>query len=229
MGEKGIRVISKVSDGILTVFLSLVVFVGIYIIIDAKYVYSQAQKYQLHNQKPEVITEETLKEISGNAIAWITIDDTPIDYPILQSGNNMEYLSKGPDGNYSMAGSIFLDCRNKPDFSDSYNLVYGHHMPDGLMFGALDAFADPSYFASHRSGTLYLKGESVGFKTSAYLVVRADLPEIFEIDGRKDLLQFLSDKAKQFDPDSLTGHLLALTTCTEQGDLNREVLLLSLN
>ncbi len=228
MEDRGIRIANKILDGILTVFFCLVISVGFYIMIDAKQVYLQAEQYQLSHRKPELPAEEVLKEISGNAIGRITIDDTPVDYPVLQSDNNLEYLSKDPDGNYSMAGSIFLDFRNKPDFTDPYNIIYGHHMPDGLMFGALDAFADPSYFASHRRGTLFLKGRELAFYTSAFLIVRADIPEIFEPGYQRDFSQFLSEHALQFDPGSLTGHFLALTTCTEQGDSNREVLLISL-
>ncbi|MBR1845920.1 MAG: class B sortase, partial [Oscillospiraceae bacterium] len=63
----------------------------------------------------------------------------------MQGETNGKYLNTDPYGEYSLSGSIFLDSRNAGDFSDSYSLVYGHHMADGMMFGALDAFFDEGY------------------------------------------------------------------------------------
>lgn len=42
-------------------------------------------------------------------VAWLTIDDTKIDYPVMQGKDNTEYLNKDPYGDYALAGSIFLD------------------------------------------------------------------------------------------------------------------------
>ena len=71
----------------------------------------------------EDITEETLREISGYAVAWLTVDDTKIDYPLCQCDDNKFFLNHDPQGNYSLAGSIFLDFRNNPDFTDRYTWV----------------------------------------------------------------------------------------------------------
>ena len=49
-----------------------------------------------------------------------------------------------------------MDSRNSRDFSDSYCLLYGHHMDNGAMFGDVAEFVDEEYFDTHRTGTLYL-------------------------------------------------------------------------
>lgn len=227
--QKVLKVANRIFDFLLLLIFLSAAGVGVYIMIDSRSVYQGAKDYkELRNYLPEKeVSEEVLKEISGDAIAWITINESPIDYPILQSDNNMDYLSKDPEGNYSMAGSIFLDFRNRADFSDPYNIVYGHHMPNKLMFGALDDFSDPGYFEEHREGVLNLPDRNITFRTAAFLVVPAGSEEIFEPDSGIDLASFLAQRASIFYPEDLTARLAALTTCAED-DRFREVLILSL-
>ena len=64
-------------------------------------------------------------------------DELGINYPILYSGDNQKYLRTDLHGNSHIAGCIFLEGLNKSDFSDYYNIIYGHNMNDGSMFGSL--------------------------------------------------------------------------------------------
>ena len=71
-------------------------------------------------------------------------------------------LHAGKDvyGNFALSGSIFLSSANQPDFTDPYNLIYGHHMSNGAMFGDVVEFTDEAYFTAHETGTLYLPEET---------------------------------------------------------------------
>ena len=100
-------------------------------------------------------TLSELQKINPDVCAWITIDDTNIDYPVVQGVDDMEYINKNIYGEFEMSGSIFLSYMNNRDFSDSYNLLYGHHMSNGAMFGNVAKFMDTEYFKSHQTGTLY--------------------------------------------------------------------------
>ena len=55
--------------------------------------------------------------INKDVAGWITIDDTHIDYPVVQGKDDMEYINKDVYGEFSLSGSIFLSCMNKKDFS----------------------------------------------------------------------------------------------------------------
>lgn len=62
-----------------------------------------------------------IKSFAGSikdVIGWIDIYNTNIDYPIVKGADNQEYLNKTVKGEFSTAGSIFLDSSNSPDFSD---------------------------------------------------------------------------------------------------------------
>jgi len=97
-----------------------------------------------------------LMKINPDVCGWITIDDTNIDYPLMQGKDNLEYVEKDIYGEFSFSGAIFLDYRNKVDFSDSYNLLYGHHMTKGAMFSDVGEFVETDFFEQHRTGTLFL-------------------------------------------------------------------------
>lgn len=126
-----------------------------YYIYDSYYVYNHVVDNDIKNYKPshEIIENSS---INDDMVAWITIYDTNIDFPVMQATNNLKYLNTDPYGNYSLSGSIFLDCRNDPTFKDEYSIIYGHHMEYGKMFGALDKFFEEDYFKSHNTGELII-------------------------------------------------------------------------
>ena len=70
-------------------------------------------------------------------VGWIKIDGTTIDYPIMKTTNNEYYLKKDIYNNYEQCGSIFLDYKNSPNFTDKNIVIYGHHIKKGIMFADL--------------------------------------------------------------------------------------------
>ena len=66
---------------------------------------------------------EELIALNPDTRAWLTIDDTHIDYPVVQGEDDMEYINTDVFGEFALSGSIFLSCLNSPDFSDHYNLI----------------------------------------------------------------------------------------------------------
>jgi sortase B len=135
-------------------------------------VYNGAGNSSLLKYKPGSTGEAEEGELLDSYVAWLTLNDTSIDYPVMQGIDNVEFLNKDPFGNYSLSGSLFLDSRCSSDFSDSYNLIYGHHMEYGVMFGALDKFLDESYFDSHDFGNLVVGDCTYLF--SIFAVVESD-------------------------------------------------------
>lgn len=97
---------------------------------------------------------QTLNNAYPDAIGWLYIPDTAINYPIMQSDDNDYYLSHAYDGSYLKAGSVFLDHRCENRFMNPINIVYGHNMRNGSMFAGVVNFADPAYLDSHRYGWL---------------------------------------------------------------------------
>lgn len=199
---------------------------GIYIIADTVGVYADAGAEHVQSYKPDILNAETLGKISGNCVAWLEIDDTKIDYPIMQGTDNTEYLNRDPYGNYSLSGSIFMDYRNASDFTDEYSLVYGHHMTAGLMFGAFDNYTNEEYFRKHLTGKLTVGDKE--YKLFVYAFFRCDTSdsEVFNTSyPQEERLAFFKEKA-WFSNGSLEGkRVLALTTCKTPGATDRSILM----
>ena len=203
-----------------------VLICGIYIIVDTIGVYADAGAGKIKAQKPAVITDEELKKISGNCVAWLELDGTDMDFPIMQSGNNTDYLNKDPYGNYSLAGSIFLDFRNSPDFTDEYSLVYGHHMSAGLMFGAMDRYTEKDYFKDHLAGKLTAGDKEYRLHVYAFLRCDAADSEVFNTYyPMEDRIRLFKEKAGYTDVSVDGKKIVALTTCKAPGATDRSVLI----
>ena len=82
-------------------------------------------------------------------------------------------------------------------------------MASGLMFGALDAFADPDYFDKHRTGVVMTSYGIVRFRTVAFLLTTTECDEIFNTDTDTVYPDFFSDNANIYKPEDMTDHLLA--------------------
>ena len=111
---------------------------------------------------PDVLDEyKTLYEKNKKLIGWLKIDDTLIDYPVMQTSDNEYYLDHNYNQEYDKNGSLFLDC-DCSAYPQSTNLIiYGHHMKSGQMFGELQKYAKESYAQKHSTiqfDTIYEKG-----------------------------------------------------------------------
>ena len=165
---------------------------------------------------------DALINTNADIKAWLYSPDTKIDYPVLQGENNLSYINKDVYGRFALAGSIFLDCRNQKDFSDPYNLLYGHHMSESHMFGDLDLYEKETFFRKNTTGTLLLPGKVYDLKVLAFIRVTASEEEIFNLDVfRNDsagVARFTQQKAQLKNEELETigpdDQLLALSTCS---------------
>lgn len=225
--SKAIRIVDEIIDKVLTVLLILVLLTGVYFVCDTWYVYyhASAGRVTMHKPAAEAGEEDGGWGVLGeDYVAWITLDDTPIDYPIMQGETNSTYLNTDPYGNYSLSGSIFLDSRNAPDFSDSYCLVYGHHMSGDLMFGALDRYYDEKYFDEHRQGTLSVGGSDYAVEVFAIVSTDARNKTFFEMSERDAILAEAKNDALIYrEPEK--DNILALSTCVDASSTTRTVVL----
>ena len=138
--------------------------------------YSSA--WELLQYKPEII-EDSATPLGGSALSainsdytsWLTIYDSTIDYPVMQGPDDLYYASHDIYKNTSLTGAIYLAASNSPDYSDSYNLIYGHHMDNGAMFGSLDNFRVDSYFNGHREGIVVTNDGAYDLTFSASSII----------------------------------------------------------
>lgn len=206
--------VNKLIDNLIMIVGIACMFLGTYCLLDNYNVYNQVTRTQKLGYQPEVSEDSITFSDVPLAKAWLTIPDTQINYPIMQGKDNLEYINKDCFGKYSLSGSIFADFQNKSDFTDKYNLLYGHHMDKGLMFGSLDNWYNENFFKEHETGFLLTKEKVYKIKFIKIFETQATDPKTFSID--------LSNQDRNLENNK---RYIALTTCKVTTDINRTVLL----
>ncbi len=161
---------------------------------------------------------DNLKSMNDDYIAWISIDDTDISYPIVLGKDNKYYLNHDFYGNVFAYGSIFMDYRNKSDFSDANIAIYGHAARYKAMFGYLNEYLDEEFLKNHSIIKIQFKDEVKEFRIFSVYVVDAtitglDIPsDIKSIDELKNMYQSQSYVDTEVDISHAT-QVLSLVSC----------------
>ena len=102
-----------------------------------------------------------LREKNPDVVAWIQIPTLEgVNYPVVIGEDNAYYVNHNWENQESEEGAIFLDFRNRSDFSQPHNILYGHCMKDGTMFQPLGQWEKESFLrGSDRTVLVYLPDE----------------------------------------------------------------------
>lgn len=175
--------------------------------------------------------DELLKQ-NDRVVGWLTMEDTQIDYPILHSRDNIEFLTENYNGDESRAGSIFLDFRNDITATDLNTVIYGHRMKDGSMFQHLTKFLEEDFFREHLTfdyDTLYDSYEAEVFSVYNTLTdfnyIQTDFSSEEEYE---ELLMKMQEKSRfKTEVDvSKADKIITLSTCDYELDQNEGRLVL---
>ena len=231
------RVGNKILSFIAMVLVLIMLLYGGYSLWNTIMIYRGAfssndlLKYQPTGDGPNSITLGELMKLNKDVVGWITIFDTHISYPVVQGKDNQEYLNKDVFGEFSFSGSIFLDYRNACDFTDSYSIIYGHHMEYGAMFGDVVEFKNDDYFQEHKTGALFLLDDT--YKITLFACVETQEfnnkiynPTVQGKDNLDTLLKYIKDEAVQYRdiPLNHDDKIIGISTCAEAGTNERVVL-----
>lgn len=237
MSEKIGNCIFEIADRMLNCIIGLIglllLLYGSYALWDTYQIYENAssESYSIYNPQKQESFEELVR-INPEVIGWLTVKNTNINYPLTQAEDNSKYVNTDAKGNSSLAGSLFLDCRNQSDFSDFNNIIYGHHMEKRKMFGELEYFAKETYFQKHRWGNLYYAGEDHKIEFFAFLETDAYdsmiyNPEVSDEEEKSELLEYIKQHALQKRECSVTtvDCLVVLSTCASGETNGRQILI----
>ena len=169
---------------------------------------------------------DKLKAENPDVIGWIRFDNQDelgINYPILYSGDNQKYLRTDLHGNSHIAGCIFLEGLNKSDFSDYYNIICGHNMNDGSMFGSLKKYKDDGFWKENQYFTVYSETTAYRYRIFSYedAVNGGDVYKVGYQPG-EEYQKFIDQMIKDSDVDTgvkpqTSNKILTLSTCTGNG------------
>ena len=179
---------------------------------------------------------DALREINPDIVGWIYIPDSKINYPIVQGPDNQKYLNtafNGANGWFSSAGTIFIDVKNDPAFTDRNTFLYGHHMRDGSMFAALTDWESDAEFNKHRdiyiltpNGNYYAKTFSL-LKTNGsepIVVTEFDSDESYQAYIQKMLNRSMVEQEGEVFTADQVKQAFALCTCEYTQNDGRDLL-----
>ena len=107
---------------------------------------------------------EELQKQNSDIKAWLEIENTDINYPVLQTTDNEYYMKHNYKKQYSINGSVFLDKDYKWDPPSANLLIYGHNMKNNTMFQSLLKYKDKNFYDAHPLVRFTTNKEDVYYK-----------------------------------------------------------------
>jgi sortase B len=129
--------------------------------------------------------------INSNTKGWITVNGTNINYPFVQTNDNVFYLDHSFDNSYNEAGWVFLDYRNKMQDINKNTIIYAHGRLDTTMFGSLKNIIKNNWYNDSNNHIIKL---STAYENTLWQVF-----SVYKIKTTSDYLQidFHSDNEYQ--------------------------------
>ena len=154
----------KSKNGILYLILIISIVMIIFDLLD-KYTINNDEKYnEISNDNSHVEEEdfeaktermiklEELQKENSNIIGWLEIENSNINYPVLQGTDNSYYMTHDYKKQYSKHGSLFLDKDYNWDLPSTNLLIYGHNnRGSNEMFADLINYKNEDYYKTHKT------------------------------------------------------------------------------
>lgn len=187
--KKLIKTLSRLR----TLFVICIILSAVYI---AKWFIDSKQNEILEEKVSEAITIENvakenitipeykidfkkLKEINNEVVAWLKVNGTEIEYPVVQTKDNKYYLKRNLEKKYNIAGWVFLDYKNKLDNTDKNIVIYGHNVKDNSMFGSLKNVLTEEWFNNEQNHIIEFITESENQKYQVFSVYKIEKEDYY--------------------------------------------------
>ena len=120
---------------------------------------------------------------NNDMVGWIKVEDTKINYPVMQSKDNPNfYLKHGFDKAYTDYGCPYVQENCDMELPSDNIIIYGHHMNDGSMFAGLMKFKDKNFWEKHKTVSFDTLTDRQTYEVIAVFktVVYTDSPDSFK-------------------------------------------------
>lgn len=219
-------------------YLLLLISLGLFLFSGYKVV-----MWMIENYKTEQITTKArkignvtndlyvnfkkLKKENPDTVAWIKVNGTNIDYPVVQRADNQYYLYHSFDNSFNYAGWIFSDYRNDLNSLNKNSVIYGHGRLDGSMFGSLKNVFDESWLKEKNNNVIFLVTEEAKYTWeifSTYSIKSESYYIITDFNNKEEYQEWLNTIKKRSSYNfkkkiTTKDKVLTLSTCkNDHGD-----------
>lgn len=130
-------------------------------------------------------------------VGWLSIQDTKISYPVMQTPDDEEYyIRRNFAKEYSSAGTLFADTESNLLQPSDNILIYGHNMKTGTMFHDLLKYEEESFYNTHK----YIQFDTI-YGDATYEIIAAFRTKIREKEeqGFRYYQFFYAESEEQYD------------------------------
>ena len=228
--SKGKHFKEKKKMGIISIFF-LILFIGIFLYTSSNLVVWYKSNKELEKNEKDIFNKvvttseenpekieidfKKLQEINSDVKGWITIENTNINYPILQTNNNEYYLKHDINKKYSSCGSIFLDCDSDASFTKKNTVIYGHNLLNGKMFAELTNILDGK-LGNKINIKIYLPEEEKEYEVFSVYMGEPSL-EMKQNSSYEDILN-KSNLKFEYKEENKENNLITLITCNSNSE-----------
>ena len=117
---------------------------------------------------------KSLKKINKETIGYLIVNNTNISYPVVQHSDNNYYLKYDIYKKRNSIGWIYLDYRNNSKTLDDNNIIYGHNMSNGTMFGTLKKVLNSTWRKNEENLIISFDTESGKYKFKIFSIYKVD-------------------------------------------------------
>ena len=227
---KGKHFKEKKKMGIISIFF-LILFIGIFLYTSSNLVIWYGSNKELEKNEKDIFSRvvttseenpekieidfKKLQEINSDVRAWITVENTNINYPILQTNNNEYYLKHDINKKYSSCGSIFLDCDSDASFTKKNTVIYGHNLLNGKMFAELTNILDGK-LGNKINIKIYLPEEEKEYEVFSVYMGEPSL-EMKQNSSYEDILD-KSNLKFEYKEENKENNIITLITCNSNSE-----------
>lgn len=169
--------------------------------------------------------EDKLKDINKDYKLWIKIDNTNINYPVVQGEDNEKYLNTSFNLEENKSGCIFIDYKNNID-NDKNLILYGHNMKDKSMFENINTFKNKDKFEEGKIKIIKAGKEEV-YQVFPVFVVNDDFDKLktsFTSDKEfKAYVEYMSSMSLYNKEIEVPEKIITLFTCSYEFDNARTI------
>lgn len=165
------------------------------------------------------VSFQNLHNENNDYLFWLYIPKTKIDYPVMMSRDNKDYLHSSFYKEKLYSGTLFIDAlSNKKENQDNL-IVYGHNMKDGSMFGTLKKWRDGKYFHEHKFIEIYTETEKRVYLIFAVREVSSNMDLLhYKLDGftNEEYIQDARNNNihfREFEDQYKNNQIMTLSTC----------------
>ena len=170
---------------------------------------------------------KSLKKKNSEIYAYIKIDGTKVDYPIVQSKTDDAFYlrHKAEDKSWSASGAVYTEAANSKDFNDFVTVIYGHNGYSDTFFTTLHYFEKEDFFNSHPYFYIYTPERRLTYQIiSAFKYDNRHILNSFDFNKEESIKQWqdtiqnpsssLKNVRTQLDkPLGINSKIVVLSTC----------------